>query len=76
VNTTTQFAGLLTPKQVAATLGYDVCNPTERVGFWRAVRAWKIPFYRLGPRTIRFRQDDLNAWLEAKRVGRPGGRAA
>ena len=61
---------LLRPAEVARFLGYDHDKPSNRVAFWRAVVAFRVPFFRLGPRTIRFRSEDVDAWLESRRVGR------
>jgi excisionase family DNA binding protein len=66
---------LLTPEQVASPLGFDLSNPTSRGIWWRSIRKWKIPFYRIGPRTIRFRKSEIDAWLSKRRVG-PKGIAA
>lgn len=69
-------AALLSPADVCRRLlGRELDTGAARVAFWRAVRAWRIPFYRIGPKTIRFSEADLNCWLEKRRVG-PKGKAA
>lgn len=53
---------LLTKKQVAERLGITV----RGVEGLMARRA--LPFYRLGNRTVRFDQGDLETWLEKVKV--------
>jgi excisionase family DNA binding protein len=36
---------------------------------WVEERPPRVPFIRLGPRAIRFRQSDLDEWVESQRVG-------
>lgn len=50
---------LLTAREVADQLGLS----TETVLSW--VRRGELPAFRLG-RAIRFREDDLNAWLRQR----------
>ncbi len=53
---------LLTYSQVAAEL--HVKKGT--LFYW--VARGEIPYVRLGPRTVRFRRDELMRWLEARAV--------
>ena len=61
---------LLRPAEVARFLDYDHDKPSDRVAFWRVVKAWRVPYFRIGPRTIRFKSEDFDGWLENRRVGR------
>lgn len=36
----------------------------------KRVAAGEVPHVRLGPRTVRFDEEELRAWLEARRVPR------
>lgn len=55
-------AGFLTPK--------DVCGMLciSHFTLQKMIQGNKIPHYRLGYRTIRFKKSEINAWLEKKRV--------
>lgn len=56
----------LSPEEAAAYLGLNA-------GFIKAAfRDGRLPGARLGHRTLRFRRDDLDAFMEAQVVGRPG----
>jgi hypothetical protein len=61
---------LLSPEQAAPIVGLRYSpKAKDRVSFYRAVHAWNVPFFRLGPKTIRFSRDDLQVWLRSRRVG-------
>ena len=49
---------LLTPKQVAALVGYK-----SHVTILRAVKRKELKPVRINKRTIRFRQSDVDAWI-------------
>lgn len=75
--TDSKSTALLTAEQVSERiLGRPLKSNTDRVAFWRAVRAFRVPHFRLGPRTIRFGESDIAEWLESKRVGGTKRRAA
>jgi excisionase family DNA binding protein len=61
--TPVETGSLLTAREVAGRLGLS----TETVLSW--ARAGKLPAFRLGNRAIRFREDDLDAWLAERRTG-------
>lgn len=54
------MAGLLTKEQVASKLQI---SPN---GVLHMVRARTIPFIKLGHRTLRFREQDIEAWIAKK----------
>jgi excisionase family DNA binding protein len=58
--------GLLTAREVAELVGVS----TETVLRW--VRRGDLPAFRLPGRAIRFRQDDLDAWLGERATPRRG----
>lgn len=53
---------LLTPDQVAATLGLS----HRTLAAWRSSRRSELPWLKVGSR-IRYRRQDVLAWLEARR---------
>jgi hypothetical protein len=62
---------LLTPAQTAPLIGLRWSRaPKDRVSFYRAVHAWGIPHFKLGPRTVKFARGDLEGWLQSRRVGK------
>lgn len=56
---------LLTAREVGERLGLS----TETV--LRRFRAGELPGFRLGSNVLRFDEDELAAWLEARRVASP-----
>ena len=56
---------LLTTREVAAFLGL---SPETVLRRWRA---GELPGYRLGSNVLRFRESEIEAWLEGTRPGRP-----
>lgn len=63
------FDDLVKPADIAGVLGYDLSNPTQRAGFWRNVKRWRLPRFYIGPKTILFSRSGFEAWLENRRVG-------
>ncbi len=59
-------ADLLTDAQVAQLL--DVSPKT--LATWRSTGRYALPFLRIGAR-IRYRRQDVAAWLESRRRGAP-----
>lgn len=59
-------ADLLTDEQVAQLL--DVSPKT--LATWRSTGRYALPFLRIGAR-IRYRRQDVAAWLESRRHGAP-----
>lgn len=59
-------ADLLTDAQVAQLL--DVS--TKTLATWRSTGRYALPFLRIGAR-IRYRRQDVAAWLESRRRGAP-----
>lgn len=53
---------LLTPDQVAATLGLS----HRTLAAWRSSRRSELPWLKVGSR-IRYRRQDVAAWLESRR---------
>lgn len=53
---------LLTPDQVAAALGLS----HRTLAAWRSSRRSELPWLKVGSR-IRYRRQDVIAWLEARR---------
>ncbi len=63
---------LLDPDDAAVYL--SVARRSLTSSRWRQRRG--IPFYKLGPRLLRFDQAQLDEWLEQRRVAVPGDPAA
>ena len=62
---------LLTPAEAAPIIGLRFSSKAkDRVSFYRAIHAWGVPFFKLGPRTVRFSRVDIQAWLNSRRVGK------
>ena len=57
---------LLTDAQVALMLGVS----PKTLATWRSTGRYALPFLRIGAR-IRYRRQDVNAWLESRRHGAP-----
>jgi excisionase family DNA binding protein len=57
---------LLTTRQVADFLGV---SPETVLRRWRAA---ELPGYRLASNVLRFRESEIEAWLEGTRLGAPG----
>ncbi len=57
--------GLQTAKEVAAQANYR-----SPVSVLRAFRRGELPGYKLNSRTVRFHPGDVEAWLEAARIGK------
>ncbi len=53
---------MLSPKELARRCGVAI----NTVYWWVATA--QVPHVRLGRRCVRFRADEIDAWLEAKRV--------
>jgi excisionase family DNA binding protein len=53
---------LLTAREVAGLLGLSTSTVLD---WWEA---GKLPGFRLNGRVVRFRRDEILAWLEAQRV--------
>ena len=58
---------LLTTREVAALLGLSPATVLRR---WRA---GELPGYRIASNVLRFRADELDAWLEARHEVGGGG---
>jgi predicted DNA-binding transcriptional regulator AlpA len=41
----------------------------DRSAFWQWVRRNGVPFLRLGPKSLRFEEAALRAWLDSRSVG-------
>ncbi|HCJ7658253.1 TPA: helix-turn-helix domain-containing protein [Pseudomonas aeruginosa] len=54
---------LLTPDQVAATLGLS----HRTLAAWRSSRRNPLPYVKVGTR-VRYRRQDVAAWLESRRI--------
>lgn len=63
-------AGLLTNDEAAAYLGVA----PQTLTIWRCVKRYAIPYIKVGSR-IRYRREDLDAWLASRTVG-PQARVA
>ncbi len=57
---------LLTAREVAEMLAV---SPETVLRRWRA---GELPGFRLAPNVLRFRADDIEAWLQGRRVNGPG----
>jgi len=57
---------LLTAREVAEMLAV---SPETVLRGWRA---GELPGFRLAPNVLRFRADDIEAWLQGRRVNGPG----
>lgn len=57
-------ADLLTPDQVAATLGLS----HRTLAAWRSSRRNPLPYVKVGSR-VRYRPKDVSAWLESRTHG-------
>ena len=64
-------AGLLNNAEAAEYLG--VAQQTLTI--WRCVKRYNIPFVKVGSR-VKYRREDLDAWLASRTVGGLGGAAA
>lgn len=62
---------LLKSSEVRKLLGFS--DPSS---FWSFVRAQGVPHIRFNSRNIRFEPAAIEAWLDRRRVGGKGGRAA
>jgi excisionase family DNA binding protein len=60
-------ARLMTAGQVAELLAV----PKTRV--WSMSRRGEIPTVRIGPREVRYRPEDLEAWIARRTTSRPRG---
>ena len=58
---------LLTAEQVAEILAV----PRTRV--WAMSRRGEIPTVRLGPREVRYREQDVESWIERRTTTKPKG---
>lgn len=56
---------LLTPVEVAAILGVTV----DTLAVWRRTKTEDIPFIRYNQRLVRYREEDVWAFIEKKRKG-------
>lgn len=59
-----QAQALLTDKEAAAYLNLS----TSTLAVWRCTKRQDLPFIKLG-RAVRYRQADLDKWLESQTVG-------
>lgn len=67
----TEFA--LHPSEWAQKLlGY---SPEQRSAFWQFVHSNAVPFIRLGPRKIQFRESDVRSWLENRSTAKTASAA-
>jgi len=64
MDTKTKKTNLIPSNAVMAQLGY-----TNRAAFCEFIRREGVPFYRLGPRKFAFDQQEVNAWLQSRKVG-------
>lgn len=58
-----QIEALLDPAQAAAILGVQV----ETLNTWRCTKRYPLPYIRVG-RRIRYREEDIMAFLASRRV--------
>lgn len=56
---------LLTQEQAAAFLGVK----PNTLAVWRCTNRVSLPYVKLGARLVRYRQNDLEAFLDAQTVG-------
>ncbi len=49
---------------------------SDRVSFLQFVKREGVPFYRVSARNFKFSPQEVEAWLEARRVGGPRGKAS
>lgn len=61
---TNQAQALLTDKEAAAYLNLSAST----LAVWRCTKRQELPFIKLG-RAVRYRQADLDKWLESQTVG-------
>lgn len=59
-----ETAGLLSNAQAAEYLGIAPIT----LSIWRCKKSYRIPYTKVGGR-IRYRKDDLDAWLASRTVG-------
>ena len=64
-------AGLMNNTEAAEYLGVA----PQTLTIWRCVKRYNIPFVKVGSR-VRYRKEDLDAWLASRTVGGLGGVAA
>ena len=64
-------AGLLNNTEAGEYLGVA----PQTLTIWRCVKRYNIPFVKVGSR-VRYRKEDLDAWLASRTVGGLGGVAA
>lgn len=64
-------AGLLNNVEAAEYLGVA----PQTLTIWRCVKRHNIPFMKVGSR-VKYRQEDLDAWLASRTVGGFGSAAA
>ncbi|MCX7168612.1 MAG: helix-turn-helix domain-containing protein [Rhodocyclales bacterium] len=62
---------LLANNEAAAYLGVA----PQTLTIWRCVKRYAIPYIKVGSR-IRYRREDLDAWLASRTVGTQAGAAA
>jgi predicted DNA-binding transcriptional regulator AlpA len=67
VSRTTESPPLLDAAQVAERLGM----PRTRV--WELTRRGALPVVRISPRELRYRLEDLEAWINRRTTTRPKG---
>lgn len=57
-------AGLMTPRDAAVYIGVKI----NTLAVWRMTNKYGLPYLKLG-KAIRYRKEDLDAWLVSKSVG-------
>jgi len=57
---------LMTPKEVAARLGLSVTT----LAIWRCTQPGRLPYIKLGNRTIRYDASDVETFLMTRSVGK------
>lgn len=62
---------LLTNDEAAVYIGVA----PQTLTIWRCVKRYAIPYIKVGSR-IRYRREDLDAWLASRTVGTQAGAAA
>lgn len=60
---------ILTPEQAATMLGLK----TQTLAVWRSVDRYKLPFLKIGSKTVRYRRSDVQAFLNQAVVGSDAG---